>query len=92
MGDIFNAMKDEDKERRHERKEKANSMDFSDFIKHTDWHWSRMVQAGRIDYWPTKNKWRMNGKNYFGTPQDLKNFVEKRRVDSDQTYNQEPEG
>lgn len=78
MGDIFNAMKDADKERRHKNKEIADAMDFSDFKKHTEWHWSRPMSEGRLDYWPTKNKWRYNDKNYSGTAGDLKRFIANR--------------
>lgn len=77
MGEIFNAMKEADKERRHKNLENAESLDFSDFTKHSQWHWSRMLREGRLDYWPTKNKWRYD-KMYFGTAKDLRNFVNKR--------------
>ncbi len=77
MGDVFNAMREDDKVRRHNNLEKAEAIDFDDFTKHTQWHWSRLLEDKRLDYWPTKNKWKYD-KMYFGTAQDLRNFVDKR--------------
>lgn len=78
MRDIFNAMKGADKERRHERKSVADSLDFSSFKKFTPWHWQTKVNGKTLDYWPTKNKWRFNKKVNYGTAQDCLNFIKKR--------------
>lgn len=78
MGDIFNAMKIEDKKHREQRLVKAENFDFTDFVKHTDWHWARPLGEGKLDYWPSKAKWRYANKNYHGTEQDLRNFINKR--------------
>jgi len=39
---LYNAFKEADKIRRHERKKIADSMDFSDFVRHTEWHMNRL--------------------------------------------------
>ena len=30
--------------------------------KHTDYHWSRMVNGCKLDYWPSRRKWQYKGK------------------------------
>ena len=78
MGDLYNDMKADAKARKQRKLEQAESMDFSDFRKHTPWHWSRTLKAGRLDYYPTKDKW-IYDKTYYGSPDDLRHFVEKHK-------------
>lgn len=33
---------------------------------HTEYHWSRTFQGERLDYWPSKGKWRWKGKTMTG--------------------------
>jgi len=72
MGEVFNAMKQADKERRENNLDKA---DLSGFTKHTYYHYSMTLQEKRLDYWPSKNKWRWNNKTYHGNVQQ---FIKKR--------------
>ena len=30
--------------------------------KHTPFHWSRMVDGERLDYWPSRKKWQYKGR------------------------------
>ena len=50
------------------------------FTKHTEYHYSLRypLQGERLDYWPSRNKWRWKNRNYTGTPHDLQQFVSKR--------------
>lgn len=32
------------------------------WTKHTEYHWSRMVDGHRLDYWPSRKKWQYRGK------------------------------
>jgi len=40
--------------------------------KHTAYHWSGMLDDSRIDYWPTKKKWRHEGQYHTG---DVKDYI-----------------
>lgn len=42
------------------------------WTKHCDTHWSRSVGGTRLDYWPTKNKWRHWGSVHTG---DVDEFI-----------------
>lgn len=72
MGDIFNAMRERDKERRWANHAKA---DPTGWTQHSDVHWSRELKGHRLDYWPTKNKFRYKGRTMTG---DVVGFIRKR--------------
>jgi len=72
MGDIFNAMKRDDKVRRLKNLKEAN---LSGFTRHSDYHYSCDLNGSRLDYWPSRNKWRWNGRTYNG---DVHGFIQKR--------------
>lgn len=44
-------------------------------IRHTEWHWGLTLLGSKLDYWPSRNKWRWQNKLYYGTAQDLQNFI-----------------
>lgn len=72
MREVFDDMR-EHKKRRHKRNlESAND---TGWTKHTEYHWTRMLNDARIDYWPTRNKWRFLGKTYTG---DVNTWLAKR--------------
>ena len=31
------------------------------WTKHTQWHWSRVVNGERLDYWPSRKKFQWHG-------------------------------
>jgi hypothetical protein len=72
MGEIFNAMRERDKERRHRNLEAA---DPSGWTVHTSVHWSRELAGHRLDYWPSRNKFRWKGKTHCG---DVDGFIRNR--------------
>lgn len=41
---------------------KAIADDDGGWTKHTDYHWSRMVNGERLDYWPSRKKFQWRGK------------------------------
>jgi hypothetical protein len=41
---------------------KAQADDDGGWTKHTDWHWSRMVDGHRLDYWPSRKKFQYQGR------------------------------
>lgn len=89
MGDMGDFYRDWDayvKEKKAERHGDAQKVFFDawqgppmpGWTRHTPYHWSRMLDADRMDYWPSTGKWRWRGKTYYGTPYDTANFIAKR--------------
>jgi hypothetical protein len=74
MGDIFRGMTKADKERRYKNLEQAQESEWP-WTKHTEYHWALIVDGERLDYWPTKNKFRWKGKMYYG---GVEGFIRKR--------------
>jgi hypothetical protein len=42
----------------------ANNRADDGWTKHTDHHWSRIINGKRLDYWPSTCKWQYDGKKY----------------------------
>jgi len=40
----------------------ALAKDDGGWTKHTEYHWSRMVNGERLDYWPSRKKFMFRGK------------------------------
>ena len=40
----------------------AESTDDGKWTKHTEYHWSRMVNNERLDYWPSRKKFQYKGR------------------------------
>jgi hypothetical protein len=87
MGDLFRDLDAYNKERKQERLEDAKAAsDLPGWIKHTEYHWSRMVGANRLNWWPSTGKWSwgLNSRNkpamFFGTRVDLLNFIRNREA------------
>ena len=38
--------------------DEAEAADDGGWTKHTQWHWSRMVNGHRLDYWPSRKKYQ----------------------------------
>lgn len=59
MGDFYRAWDEEKKARRN-----RNMQEFSpeSWTKHTEYHYSKIVEGHRLDYWPSKKKWMYKGK------------------------------
>jgi len=41
---------------------------------HTAWYYSKMLNGNRLDYWPSKNKYRYKGKTEIG---DVFEFIKQ---------------
>lgn len=41
--------------------EQALIDDDGGWTKHTQWHWSRMIDGERLDYWPSRKKFMFRG-------------------------------
>lgn len=46
------------------------------WAKHSNVHWSMVLQGETLDYWPTKRKWRHAGQMYSGDVEDYIRSVE----------------
>lgn len=53
---------------------KAQERDDGQWVKHTPYHWSRIVAGERLDYWPSRSKWQFKGKVQRG---DVLAFIKK---------------
>jgi len=74
MGDLFNALKEHNKERKRKNLESANSEGWN---KHTAYHWSRTLNDKRLDYWPSRNKFQYENRMMYG---DVDGFIRKREL------------
>ena len=73
MREVFDDMKQLDKQRRESNLANANP---EGWTIHTDYHWSRTLQGKRLDYWPSRNKFQFNGRIMHG---DVEDFIAKRQ-------------
>lgn len=73
MAEIFKLMKEQDRQRRERNLENA---DPKGWTLHTPYHWSRDLNGSRLDYWPTKNKFKYEDRVMCG---DVEGFIRNRR-------------
>jgi hypothetical protein len=74
MSEVFNDMKDIDKDRRQKNLTNANAEGWD---KHTAYHWSRTLNGKRLDYWPSKNKFQYDNSVMCG---DVEGFIRNRET------------
>ena len=55
--------------------ESAVQNDDGGWVKHTQFHWSRMIQGKKLDYWPSRNKFQYEGKVRRG---DVYTFIKRK--------------
>lgn len=79
MGDIFRGMTEADRKRRYENLEEAKKSTLP-WTRHTEYHWSLDLNGERVDYWPTKNKFRYQGTMYYG---GCEGFIRRRQRQED---------
>lgn len=73
--DDFKAFKNESKRiRSEENLNAAHEKDDGLWTKHTDYHWSRKVNGKRLDYWPSRSKFKLAGWTYPKTG-DVMEFI-----------------
>lgn len=53
----------------------AEAPDDGNWTKHTPYHWSRLINGERLDYWPSRKKWMFKGKVRRG---DIRRFLTAR--------------
>ena len=69
LGELWAGHKEHDRARRMANLAKAEKRVQLHWKKHTEWHWSHMLNGERIDYYPTKNKFVHNRKVMHGDPE-----------------------
>lgn len=79
MAEVFNAMKQRNKRRRAKNLQKADSAGWE---VHTEYHWSRLLNGKKLDYWPSRNKFMYNGKVMTG---DVMGYIRKREKQNENT-------
>lgn len=64
--EIWDALKKHKKEKfdadRQRFMQQAMSSDDGGWTKHTQWHWSRVIDGQRLDYWPSRKKFQWQGR------------------------------
>lgn len=60
VGEMYKAIREHSQERRRERHQSA---DASGWSKHTKYHWYRMIEGEKLDYWPSTGRCRFKGRN-----------------------------
>lgn len=83
MGDLFRDWEEVKKQQRVENLEKARAADLPGWTRHTEYHWSRMLNGQQLNWWPSTRKWSYGKKNgrpiiIHGAQEDLLNFIRKR--------------
>lgn len=51
---------------------KAKKRKLVDWMKHTPYHWQTYIGGERLDYWPSKRKWRFRDETRKG---DVEKFI-----------------
>lgn len=76
---FWDALKEHKKEKFNADRAKfladAKSHDDGEWVKHTEYHWSRTVADVRLDYWPSRKKWQYKGKISRG---DVDAFIKRK--------------
>ncbi len=79
MRETFDYMKELNRERKKRNLENATP---DGWTLHTEYHWSRLLNGKRLDYWPSKNKFQYNGKVMSG---DVNYFISARSQNLNKT-------
>lgn len=70
---LWDALKERSKEKfdadRARFMSEAEAQDDGGWTKHTAYHWSRTLAGNRLDYWPSRKKWRYQGRVMRGNVQ-----------------------
>jgi len=68
MGELFRAYKEDKRKRRAANLKKANDAGWN---KYTEFHWWRMLNGQRLQYWPSSGKFEYNGKYMNGRVEEF---------------------
>lgn len=63
MGELFNEQHEATKKHRAQMLTNANT---EGWTRHTDWHFSRVFDGKRMDWWPSGGKAKYNGRMIYG--------------------------
>lgn len=79
MGDVGDDMRALDA---HHKRRKANNLAVAEanskgWTKHTEFHWSRMLNGKRLDFWPSTTRFQYEGRVMVG---NVEAFIRKREA------------
>lgn len=80
MREFYDDLKDYHRLRRESNLKSANILDDGKWTKHTEYHWSRLLNGKRLDYWPSRNKFMYLSKVMTG---NIQGFIKKREGKND---------
>lgn len=63
MGEDFRAMREETRKHRQKMLAQANT---EGWTRHTEWHFSRVINGDRIEWWPSGGKAKIKGRMVYG--------------------------
>lgn len=75
MGELFRDLKEHDKIRKARNLADAQAVALPGWTIHSLVHWSRDLNGFKLDYWPSRNKFRWKNKTYTG---DVNGFIKNR--------------
>lgn len=75
MGDMGEHFREADAFFKKRRKAHLDAFDPEGWTKHSEHHYSRTLQGERLDYWPSRQKFRWKGKTHTG---DVMGFIRNR--------------
>lgn len=75
VGDYWRDHREHVREKRAKNGKRGMPLIMSGWTQHTEYHFSGVLDGKRIDYWPTRNKFMLDGKVMYG---DIDGFIRKR--------------
>ena len=63
MGDDFREMREETRKHRQKMLAQANT---EGWTRHTEYHYSRVIDGKRVEWWPSGGKVKVNGRMIYG--------------------------
>jgi hypothetical protein len=79
MGDFYREWEAEKKRRREENLKEAEQQRDEGWTVHSEFHWSRVLCGDKLDYWPSRNKFRWRDKTHVGG--NVKGFIRNREAE-----------
>lgn len=78
---VFREMRSEKQRKRNTKANAFNEAGWSYFVRHS--HYYMQLPEGRVDHWPSSNKWLYKGKYYRGSaPREFLEMIERQRQEN----------
>ena len=87
--EVFREMRTEKQRKRNTRALAFDEAGWNYFVRHS--HYYMQLPGGRVDHWPSSNKWLYQGKYYRGSaPKAFLGMIETQRQENIRNGKQEP--